>query len=1011
MAEDKNISPLLDGFKLGSPISEHHGVECCPAIKENTNKKYIVKKISVPASQSQFDAMLLAGAYKDPGDAMEYFREKGESILSEAELLKTLSKLEGFLPYDGWQMEPITRRRLGYEVYLVGSYKRSLDKYIRKNAFTHLEAVNLALDLCSALSVCRQSGFLYVDLKPSNIYVSEKKEYRIGDLGFLSLDALRYASLPERYYSPYTPPELLDPMATMNQTVDTYAVGMILYQLYNDGNLPFSGIVPPEELPSPCHADYEMAEIILKAIHPDPVQRWTDPKDLGKAVASYMQRNSVNDIPITPFIPLDVKPEDIVVISTQKQTEEDTPEESGPVAEKPSAVEPDSVNDHDSLTEEDSDAEDQQNVPEESPAPVEIETAPESERATALEEAEDSMIADTAVEDSPTPGLEATVFQPEEDSASDVEVSEEVARIISRADDIIAHEIPEETAFPVPEEQPDPFAFIKEDSEEPDDDLPEDPLMEDEISDKQKTKKKKAKSFENTTRKKKFKKFLSRCLAFLILCGIAIGGFWYYQNIFLQTIDAITVTGTQDQITVLVDTVIEEAVLSVHCIDGNGKRKTEAVQGGKVTFSDLKPSTQYTIEVDMRGFHKLVGDTSQLFTTDATTQVLSFHAIAGAENGSVMLDFTVDGGEPDFWNIRYAADGEEERMETVTGHSATITGLTVGKVYTFTLDGGKNFDLGGETSLQYLASRLILAENLHVTSEDGSVVTIRWDSPGDVVVENWSVRCYDGYGFEEQVTVTENKVLFTGLDPSCNYTVEVTASGMTQPSRIPVSADPIFVSKFHFDEKSATELKVTWDYTGNEPEGGWLLMYTVDGSGSQLLTCEKNATVISPLIPGAKYEFKIQSADTRTIFNNVALYQAEEAKAFTANAFVPENVSADLLRTPEDTAWTCETVGEDAFTNTFSVGDAASVALRSSSALYHPGTKTKVLFVFRDAYGNVLPELVSETTCVWKTIWDAGDPKNGELSVPQLPVATGNYVMELYFDGGLAARFEITMIE
>ena len=78
MSDPKNISPLLDGFLLGAPISEHHGVVCCPAIKENSNKKCIVKIISVPASQAQFDALMLAGAYKDPGDAMEYFRGNGE---------------------------------------------------------------------------------------------------------------------------------------------------------------------------------------------------------------------------------------------------------------------------------------------------------------------------------------------------------------------------------------------------------------------------------------------------------------------------------------------------------------------------------------------------------------------------------------------------------------------------------------------------------------------------------------------------------------------------------------------------------------------------------------------------------------------------------------------------------------------------------------------------------------------------------------------------------------------
>ena len=56
MSDPKCISPLLDGFQLGAPISEHNGTVCCPAIKENTNKKYIVKIITVPASQSQLDA-------------------------------------------------------------------------------------------------------------------------------------------------------------------------------------------------------------------------------------------------------------------------------------------------------------------------------------------------------------------------------------------------------------------------------------------------------------------------------------------------------------------------------------------------------------------------------------------------------------------------------------------------------------------------------------------------------------------------------------------------------------------------------------------------------------------------------------------------------------------------------------------------------------------------------------------------------------------------------------------
>ena len=133
LSEPKIISPLLDGFALGDPVSEHDGVRCCPAIKENSDNKYIVKIIAIPASQTQMDALLLAGAYKDPEGAMEYYRELSDDVLEEARFLKNLSRLEGFVSYEGWQMEPITRHRLGYEVYLVGSYKRSLEKYLKKH--------------------------------------------------------------------------------------------------------------------------------------------------------------------------------------------------------------------------------------------------------------------------------------------------------------------------------------------------------------------------------------------------------------------------------------------------------------------------------------------------------------------------------------------------------------------------------------------------------------------------------------------------------------------------------------------------------------------------------------------------------------------------------------------------------------------------------------------------------------------------------------------------------------
>lgn len=963
MSDPKLISPLLDGFTMGNPISDHNGVRCCPAIKENSDKKYIVKIISIPASQVQMDALLLTGAYKDPADAMDYFRLVGEDVMKEAELLKTLSKLDGFLSYEGWQMEPITKHRLGYEVFLTGSYKRSLDKYVRLNPVTHLEAVNLGLDMCAALSVCRQAGALYVDLKPSNIFISDKKEYRIGDLGFVSLDALKYTVLPDKYRSAYSPPELHDSMATINPTADTYALGMILYQLYNDGQLPVRKSDSEEPMSSPVNADYELAEIIMKAIHPDPEQRWTDPKDLGRALVEYMQRNCVNDVPITPYTPLEVDPEDVVFFEKRAEAESaDVP--SPEISDDPASV----------------------------PVPV-------SEPA----------------EEASCPAADASV--PDESDAEALlphEMSDDLSRIMAKADDLISHETPEGVVVPAAPEPPDPFAFASDVAEDEDDSgVPIDPLMEDALGEKEKTaKKKRGQKFISPESKKRTKRFLAFLVVLLVLAGAACGGYWFYQNMYLQTVDGITLTGDKTQLTVTVDSQIPNGLLTAVCSNNYGSSTTQEIIDGQTVFTGLLPNTMYKVQLEISGFHELTGKTSEVFTTETTTDIVTFTAVTGADDGSVMLNFTVDGDEPEEWTVRYATEGEDIREETFTGHSVTVTGLSVGKVYTFTLDAGEDLSLSGNSTLEFMASRLILAQDLTLISNGGNDMTVRWNAPGDIVVESWNVRCYSSDGYEVQLTVQDTEVFLSDIDPTVSYTVEVTAHGMIRPAYASISANPISITSFNLEETDDGMLRIGWDFSGTAPTGGWLLMYTIDGSEvPNVIKCADASAVISPRVPGAKYEFTLQAADSTSIFGNVHVYTCADALPFEGHALKAQDVSGHLVKTPEQENWILENIGTDAFTEKFLSGEKISVVLQAAVSFYLPEQEMKILFVVEDAYGNVLPRYVSQATESWKKIWYEGDYHYGELDIPSVPTEAGDYVLYLYFDGALVAEVPFAITE
>lgn len=982
MSDPKLISPLLDGFAMGAPMSGHDGVVCCPAIKENSERKYIVKIISIPAAQAQMDALLLAGAYRDPADAMEYFRQVGEETMKEAEFLQKLSKLEGFLSYDAWQMEPITSKRLGYQVYLVGSYKRSLEKYVRRNPVTHLEAVNLGLDLCAALSVCRQAGALYVDLKPNNIFMSDKKEYRIGDLGFVQMDALKYTALPDKYRSVYTPPELHDPMASLNLTADTYAVGMILYQLYNDGQLPFRDCAPEIELPTPANADYELAEIIMKAIHPDPAQRWQDPKELGHALADYMQKNVVNDTPITPYVALDIPDDEPPAISTPGSQEEKVP---AAVAAS---------------------ADGSQETPETPPAPETGVPTPESSPAddTAPEEPA-SEVSDVPSQDDTAPSdADADTLLPHE-------MSDELSRIMEKAEDLLAHETPEGVVVPQIPDKPDPFAFVQKNFDEIDDtDVPFDPVMEDE-SDRQARKKQRGSAKDPEAGKRFIKKLLSTLAILLVLAGLGFGGWWYYQNMYLQTVDSISVSGDRNELTVTVSTQIDPALLTVTCADNYGSLMTASLENGQASFQDLLPNTMYRIGLEIEGFHELVGQTSEVFTTDATTNIASFTAVTGAEDGSVLLNFAVDGEEPEEWTLVYSADGEEAQRQSFTGHSVSIGGLAVSKVYTFTLEAGDDLSLSGKTSLTFMASRLILAQDLAITSNGGSDMTVHWNAPGDIVVDSWNVRCYNTAGYEEQLTVTDTEVHFTGIDSAQSYTVEVTASGMTQPARASITANPINISAFNMDESDFRQLTLTWDYSGSQPEGGFLVMYTVDGSDNSVVKCDSASAVISPRIPGANYQFTVQAADATSIFSNVYSYKCPDAADFEGSGLSVAEIEANLVRTPEDENWTFDSMSKDDFTTQFTVGEGISIVLHGTKDFYLPGDDLEILYVIKDAHGNVLPNLASRDKMTWKALWSDGDTHNGELDVPAIPTSAGNYQLEFYFNGAKVSTMDFSISE
>lgn len=1001
MSELKLISPMLDNFIVGDAISDHHGVRCYPAMENETDDRFIIKVISVPATPAKLDALLLTGAYSDKTSALDYFKEIADGVVREVDTLEKLAELEGFLAFSDYQMVPMESGD-GYDVYLKSTYKRTLQKHFRRHNFTHLDALNLGLDLCAALSVCRRSGYLYVDLKPSNVFVTDQRLFRIGDLGFLSLDSLKYASVPEKYLSEYTPPEIRDAFSDLNTTMDTYAAGLILYQAYNNGVLPFTDdILPGDPLPAPMYADYEMGEIILKACAPNPDERWQDPMQMGQAIISYMQRNGAKDIPIVPMpgteetaaeeIPAPVLPAEFA--SAAAPVSEEISIE--PAAEEVPAIEP--------LAED---------------APVEevsvVETSAEGALAEEMNEeevpAEEFLIEEVLVEESTAeemPADEPAVKEAaeevpaeagdlEEDVPQDYEsITEEVTEMLEYADELAAMEVPEPVVVPDHVDIPMPEPPVPEEE-------PEASESPEESANKEKTEEA-AKSDDQTEAPKVKRNFhwVRNGILALLVIALTVGGVFFYKNYYLQPIEFITVEGKEDTLTVYVTTQIDESKLQVVCSDYYGNKLYAPVVDGKAEFTDLVSNTAYSIKVVSTGFHKLTGSSSTAYSTPVLTNVAQFDAVAGATDDSVILSFTVEGPDSKEWTVEYSAEGEQTRSATFTSHMVTLTNLTIGKEYTFRLVPDKNLFVTGTDELVFTTRKLVKAENLQVVSCADNALTVQWSVPEGATVESWSVRCAND-AYDQTIITTTPIATFRDLDHTQEFVIDVKAVGMSVSQTATVSANSVTAMNFKGDQSVPGKITFSWSPNGELPDGDLLLRYSIVGIENELtIPCNGNTVEISPVIPGATYRVQVEDAKGEVLLGSKTEIIMDAAEDFTmdlgSDVAKKEDLEFSMLKTPNHPDWGRYDLSDDDYTNAFTVGDKISYLVRFDKLQQASDDTVEILYVIRNADGATI--LHSSETSTWEDMWATSYCK---LNIPIMPGAAGAYTIDVYFNGALA---------
>ena len=160
--------------------------------------------------------------------------------------------------------------------------------------------IKLGIDIGKALEDCEEEKIVHRDIKPDNIFVNKNKTFKLGDFGLSrKMSKSTSFSLRKSAGTPlYMAPEALGWGRKVDTLSDLYSLGIVMYQLLNEKNIPFvSGTgdfdevdeaiekrADGEEILPPEHESGQLWRIIQKVCQFKKEDRYQNAKEFRKGL-------------------------------------------------------------------------------------------------------------------------------------------------------------------------------------------------------------------------------------------------------------------------------------------------------------------------------------------------------------------------------------------------------------------------------------------------------------------------------------------------------------------------------------------------------------------------------------------------------------------------------------------------------------------------------------------------------------------------------------------------------
>ena len=255
-----------------------------------TLEKSAMKVLRVPENDAEVASIQAQGV--SWRNTEQYYESYVDGIQNEIRIMQQFignSHIVSYEDYAIWKRN----NQIGWDLYIRMELLTGLPDYLKAHPYDEKLIVKMGMDIAQGLRDCHNKGIIHRDVKPDNIFVNERENFKLGDFGISrsapgSQDLLSFKGTPG-----YMAPEVFRMWST-DERSDIYSLGMVLYQYLNDNRMPFvpERVMPNvietarqrrfagEPIPAPAHGSQRLKSIVLRALEERPENRFQTAEEL-----------------------------------------------------------------------------------------------------------------------------------------------------------------------------------------------------------------------------------------------------------------------------------------------------------------------------------------------------------------------------------------------------------------------------------------------------------------------------------------------------------------------------------------------------------------------------------------------------------------------------------------------------------------------------------------------------------------------------------------------------------